>query len=58
MFPCLAETFGPSRGGVENALYHRLRPVPRDGCFTLDAHPGFGMEIDEGLLDAYTVDKL
>ena len=58
MFPCMAETFGSSREGVENALYRRLRPVPRDGYFTLNAMPGFGVDIDEGLLDAYTVDRL
>ena len=56
--PCMAETFGPSREGVENELYRRLRPIPRDGFFTLDEKPGFGVEIDEELLDAYTVDRL
>ena len=56
--PCMAETFGPSREGVENELYCRLRPIPRDGFFTLDEKPGFGVEIDEELLDAYTVDRL
>ncbi|MDE0088427.1 MAG: hypothetical protein OXU23_22080 [Candidatus Poribacteria bacterium] len=29
--PCMAETFGPSRNGVENELYRRLRPSPREG---------------------------
>jgi L-rhamnonate dehydratase len=54
----MAETFGPSRDGVENELYRRLRPVPQDGFFTLNDAPGFGVELDEGLLDAYTVDQL
>ena len=56
--PCMAETFGPSRNGVENELYSRLRPSPREGSFYLNDTPGFGVEIDEALLDAYTVDQL
>ena len=56
--PCVAETFGPSRQAPENELYHRLRPTPRDGVFTLSDKPGFGVELDEKLLDAYTVDCL
>ena len=56
--PCMAETFGPSREGVENELYRLLRPVPRDGNFKVDDAPGFGVNIDEALLDAYTVDWL
>ena len=54
--PCMAETFGPSRNGVENELYCRLRPSPRNGFFTLNDAPGFGVNIDEALLEAYTVD--
>jgi L-rhamnonate dehydratase len=56
--PCMAETFGPSRNDVENELYSRLRPSPRDGSFYPNDTPGFGVEIDETLLDAYTVDQL
>ena len=52
--PCMAETFGPSRNGVENELYRLLRPSPRDGFFTVSDAPGFGVDIDEGLLEAYT----
>ena len=55
---CMAETFGPSRKGVENALYQKLRPTPQDGEFVLDDAPGFGAELDESLLEAYTVDRL
>ncbi len=55
---CMAETFGPSRDGVENELYRRLRPVPRDGVFSLNDAPGFGVDLDEALLEAYTVDRL
>ena len=51
--PCMAETFGPSRNDVENELYRLLRPSPRDGFFTVNDAPGFGVDIDEGLLDAY-----
>lgn len=54
----MAETFGPSRKGVENELYNRLRPFPHDGLFTLNNAPGFGVDVDELLLDAYTVDRL
>jgi L-rhamnonate dehydratase len=56
--PCMAETFGPSRRAPENQLYQLLRPTPRDGFFTLDDKPGFGVNIDDKLLDAYTVDQL
>jgi L-rhamnonate dehydratase len=56
--PCMAETFGPSRQAPENELYHRLRPTPQDGFFTLEDKPGFGVELDPKLLDAYTVDSL
>ena len=56
--PCMAETFGPSRDGVENELYRRLRPEPRDGFFTLNDAPGFGVMLDKALLEAYTVDRL
>ena len=64
--PCQAETFGPSRQTAENELFLRpasgiqsnLRPSPRDGFFTLNDAPGFGVEIDEQLLDAYTVEHL
>ena len=56
--PCMAETFGPSRDGVENELYRRLRPVPHDGVFSLNDAPGFGVDLDEALLEAYTVDRL
>ena len=55
---CMAETFGPSRDGVENELYRRLRPVPHDGVFSLNDAPGFGVDLDEELLEAYTVDQL
>jgi L-rhamnonate dehydratase len=54
----MAETFGPSRDGVENELYSRLRPEPHDGFFTLNDAPGFGVDLDEALLEAYTVDRL
>lgn len=54
----MAETFGSSREGVENELYRRLQSIPHDGFFTLDAKPGFGVESEEGVLDAYMVDKL
>ena len=53
--PCMAETFGPSRNGSENELYSRLRPTPHNGFFTLNDAPGFGVDIDDTLLDAYTV---
>lgn len=56
--PCMAETFGPSHQMPENELYLRLRPTPREGFFALDDKPGFGVEIDEKLLDAYTVDRI
>ena len=56
--PCMAETFGPSRDGVENELYRRLRPESRDGFFYLNDAPGFGVDLDEELLEAYTVDRL
>ena len=56
--PCMAETFGPSRDGIENELYRRLRPEPRDGFFSLNDTPGFGVDLDKALLDAYTVDRL
>ena len=56
--PCMAETFGPSRQIPENQLYQLLRPAPHDGFFTLDDKPGFGIEIDDKLLDAYSVDQL
>ena len=55
---CMAETFGPSRDGVENELYRRLRPTPRDGFFSLNDAPGFGVNLDEDLLEAYTADRL
>ncbi len=55
---CMAETFGPSRDGNENELYDRLRPSPQNGYFTLNDAPGFGIDIDEPLLDAYSVDQL
>jgi L-rhamnonate dehydratase len=55
---CMAETFGPSRHGTENELYRCLRPTPHDGFLTLDEKPGFGVEVDEKLLEAYTVDRL
>ncbi len=55
---CMAETFGPAPDDVENELYRRLRPAPQDGYFTLDDKPGFGVDIDETLLEAYTVDSL
>lgn len=54
--PCMAETFGPSRSGIENELYTRLRPTPKNGFFTLNDEPGFGVDIDEVLLDAYSVE--
>lgn len=53
--PCMAETFGPSRNGIENELYRRLRPSPQDGFFTVNDAPGFGVDIEEELLEAYTV---
>ena len=56
--PCMAETFGPSREGVENELFRVLRPAPRDGFFEVGDAPGFGVEIDHTLLDACTVDRL
>jgi L-rhamnonate dehydratase len=54
----MAETFGPSRDGVENELYRLLRPAPEDGLFSLSDAPGFGVDLDEALLEAYTVDRL
>ena len=56
--PCMGETFGPSRDGIENELYRRLRPETRDGFFSLNDAPGFGVDLDEDLLEAYTVDRL
>ena len=56
--PCMVETFGPSRDGVENELYRRLRPETRDGFFRLNDAPGFGVDLDEALLEVYTVDRL
>ena len=56
--PCRAETFGPSRSEPDNELFSALRPSPKDGFLTLDERPGFGVEIDERLLDAYTVERL
>ena len=55
---CMAETFGPSRTGVENELYQLLRPSAQDGIFELNDAPGFGVDIDVELLEAYTVDRL
>ena len=52
--PCMAETFGPSRNGIENELYNCLRPTPCNGFFNLNDAPGFGVDIDVALLDAYT----
>ena len=52
--PCMAETFGPSRNEVENELYRLLRPSPRDGFFTVNDAPGFGVDIDVELLQVYT----
>lgn len=52
--PCMAETFGPSRNGIENELYRLLRPSPRNGFFTVNDAPGFGVDIDTGLLETYT----
>lgn len=56
--PCRAEAFGPSRGKAENRLFQALRPETKDGIFNLDDKPGFGVEVDEKLLDAHTVDRL
>ena len=56
--PCMAETFGPSRDGIENELYRLLRPAPQNGFFTLNDAPGFGVALEETLLEAYTVDRL
>ena len=53
--PCMAETFGPSRNDVENELYRLLRPTPKDGFFTVSDSPGFGVDIDVELLEAYAV---
>lgn len=52
--PSMAETFGPARDGVENELYRRLRPMPEEGIFRLNDAPGFGIDLDEALLAAYT----
>ena len=54
--PCMAETFGPSRNEIENELYTCLRPTPINGFFNLNDAPGFGVDIDEVLLDAYSVE--
>ena len=53
--PCMAETFGPLRKGVENQLYRLLRPTPHDGFFSVSDAAGFGVDIDVGLLEAYAV---
>ena len=55
---CMAETFGLSQQAVENELFRLLRPTPDDGYFFLTDSPGFGFEIDDKLLDAYTTDRL
>ena len=55
--PCRAETFGPARKAVENELFRALRPRAKDGFFRLDDQPGFGVEINEQLLGAYTLDS-
>ena len=55
---CMAETFGPSRDDVGNKLYRRLRPTPCNGFFSISDAPGFGVDIDEELLERYTVDRL
>ena len=55
---CMAETFGLSQQTVENELFRLLRPTPDNGCFSLTDAPGFGLEISDKLLDAYTVDRL
>jgi L-rhamnonate dehydratase len=55
---CMAETFGLSQQTVENELFRLLRPTPDNGCFSLTDTPGFGLEINDKLLDAYTVDRL
>lgn len=56
--PCMAETFGPSREGIENELYRRLRPAAEEGFFTVPDAPGFGVDIDEALLEAYSVERV
>ena len=55
---CMAETFGLSQQAVENELFRLLRPTPDDGYFFLPDSPGFGLEINDKLLDAYTTDRL
>ena len=55
---CMAETFGLSRQKVENELFRLLRPTPDNGYFSLEDTPGFGLEINDKLLDAYTADRL
>lgn len=53
--PCRAEAFGPSRRAPENELFVALRPNPQDGHFVLEDRPGFGVDLSEELLGAYSV---
>lgn len=54
--PCRAETFGPSRRESDNQLSQALRPQPDEsGTFTLEERPGFGLELDEQLIQAYAL---
>ena len=55
---CMAETFGLSQQTVENELFRLLRPTPDNGYFSLTDTPGFGLEINDELLDVYTADRL
>ena len=56
--PCMAETFGPSRTALKTSYIAVCVRCPHDGYFTLNDAPGFGVDLDEALLDAYTVDRL
>lgn len=56
--PAWGETWGPTGRAVENELFRRLRPPVTSGDFILDKKPGFGVELDQALLEKYTVDRL
>ena len=52
----LAETFGIPRGPIDNELYRRIRPVPEAGRIAISQAPGFGVELEEGLLREYAAE--
>ena len=56
--PAWAETWGPSVRPPDNELFQRLRPPVTNGEFVLNDKPGFGIELDRGLLERYTIDRL